>query len=112
ESVGAASNLPIASNAPGTAFVVDGQPVAPGQLPPMLYYKSATPGYFETMGIKTQSGHTFEERHLTGGQYDIVVNRALADRLWPGQDAIGKRLRPSGDAQEWYTVVGIVASER
>jgi putative ABC transport system permease protein len=117
DAVGAASSLPMASGAPGTAFSIDGQPTPPGQLPPIIHYKFTAPGYVEAMGLRLLRGRAFDRRDLAEGARDVLVNKALADKFWPGQEAIGKRLRPSGDADatkaanSWYTVVGVVSSE-
>lgn len=109
---GAASTLPMAGNAPGTAFVIDGQTTPAGQLPPIIHYKITAPGYVETMGLRLLQGRTFDRRELAAGVRDVLVNKAVADRFWPGADAVGKRLRPSGDTSgAWYTVAGVVSSE-
>ena len=110
---GAVSTLPMTGGAPGTAFVIDGQPTPAGQLPPILHYKITAPGYVEAMGLRVLQGRGFDRRELVDGARDVLVNKVLADRFWPGADAIGRRLRPSGDTSgAWYTVAGIVSSER
>jgi len=77
-----------------------------GQTAPCLGVVIAAPGYFETMGIpvrgRTPTWADMEER--TGG---VVVSKAFADDMWPGEDALGKRLRPNGFAEPWYHVVGV-----
>jgi predicted permease len=110
---GAASVLPMAGSAPGTAFVIDGQPTPPGQLPPIIHYKIAAPGYVEAMGLRLAQGRAFDSRDLGAAGRDILINQVMARRFWPGADPIGKRLRPSGDDSDaWYTVAGVVSSER
>ncbi len=117
EVAGAASRVPMAINMSGTAFDIDGSPTPAGQLPPLLRYKFAAPGYVEAMRLRLLQGRTFDRRDLVRGGRDVLVNQALADTLWPGVDPIGKRLRPSGAADAagaplWYSVVGVVSSER
>ena len=77
-----------------------------GQTAPCLGAVLAAPGYFETMGIpvrgRTPTWADMEER--TGG---VVVSKAFADHMWPGEDALGKRIRPNGFAEPWYHVVGV-----
>jgi hypothetical protein len=112
ESAGAGSSLPTAGAAPGTAFVIDGRATPPGELPPLIHYKFVSPGYLETMGMRLIQGRTFDQRDLTQGSRDILVNKKVADAFWPGVSPVGKRLRPSGDTSgAWYTVAGVVASE-
>ena len=115
ESVGAASQLPLLQNASGTAHVVEDKPVQAGELPPMIHYILTTPGYIETMGMHLLQGRTLEQRDMAPDARNVVINRVVADRFWAGQNAVGKRLRPSGatthDGQPvWYTVVGVVGS--
>jgi len=109
---GAATTLPMTGGAPGTAFAIDGRPTPPGQLPPIIHYKVTAPGYVEAMGLRLLQGRAFDRRDLAAGVRDVLVNKSMADRFWPGVDPIGKRLRPSGDqGPDWYTVVGVVSSE-
>jgi predicted permease len=113
EAVGATSALPVASSAPGTAFLIDGQPVQPNELPPMLHFSFITPGYSETMGMTLLRGRWLDRRDDADGARSIVVNRVVADRFWPDDDPIGRRLRPSGDdSSPWFTIVGVVAPVR
>jgi predicted permease len=113
EVASAVSGLPMATPASGTAFTIDGRPTPPGELPPLIRYKAAAPGYFEAMGIRLLAGRTFDERDLSPESREILVNKAAADAFWPGEDAIGKRLRPaSGPPDLWFTIAGVVASER
>ncbi len=67
-------------------------------------------GYFRTMGIRLLSGRDFAERDNSTAPGVVVVSESVARRLWPGGDAIGKRIsmedKPkSGD---WLTIIGIV----
>ena len=115
ESVGATSHLPIANSPPGTAFLIDGQPVQAGQLPPMIHYVFARPGFFETMRMPRVEGRYFDRRDEDPDRREVIVNKVLADRIWPGQSAIGKRLRPSSSDTNnppWFTVAGVVAPVR
>ncbi|MDF2771586.1 MAG: hypothetical protein K0S86_1080 [Geminicoccaceae bacterium] len=77
-----------------------------GQTAPCLGVVIASPGYFDTMGIPVR-GRTptwVDVESMTGA---VVVSKAFAERMWPGQDAIGKRLRPNGFDEPWYHVVGV-----
>jgi predicted permease len=111
-SAGAAANIPFAGDAAGTAFDIEDQPTTQGELPPMMWYTFATPQYFETMRIPVVSGRSFEPRDHEQGAGTTIVSQALAERLWPGEDAVGKQLRFSGDSTGWDRVVGVVGSVR
>ena len=72
-----------------------------------------TPGYFKTLGVPLLEGRDFTEDDATTPRV-TVVDEALAKRYWPGQTAIGKRVRygpPDPDAP-WHTVIGVVPSIR
>jgi len=72
------------------------------------YYQSVTTDYFETMGIPLVEGRAFEPADAASGGLVAVVNETLANTYWPGQNAIGRRLRPSsGQDTPWFTVVGV-----
>jgi putative ABC transport system permease protein len=94
---------------------VDGFPVEPGRLPPMIHYATVTPGYFDTVRIPLLQGGDFDSGDMREGVRNVVVNRALAERYWPGQDPIGRQLRPASSEnpdRPWFVVKGIVADVR
>ncbi len=67
-----------------------------------------TPGYFATIGQAIVEGRDFtsadnSQRHV------VIVNRVLAEREWPGQSAIGHRVK-TGEVNDWATVVGVVGN--
>jgi predicted permease len=67
-----------------------------------------TPGYFATIGQAIVEGRDFtsadnSQRHV------VIVNRLLAEREWPGQSAIGRRVK-TGEINDWATVVGVVGN--
>jgi len=121
ETAGAASRVPMAGSAPGTAFMIDGRPTPAGQLPPLIHYKHVTPGYVEAMGLRLLSGRTFDRRDWAQGSREVLINKAMADKMWPGDNPLGRRFRQSTDQSNngpqddqhltWYTVVGVVGSE-
>jgi predicted permease len=74
-----------------------------GVLTPVL---SVQPGYFSTAGISMLRGRDFNDHDEPQGQMVAIVNRTFADRMWPGQEAMGKKLHFM--AQPWdVSVVGI-----
>jgi putative ABC transport system permease protein len=76
---------------------------------------SISPGYFQTMGIPLLKGRDISMSDKTDGPANVVVNRALAEDAWPGQDPIGKRLimgSSTDDPNARLTVVGVVGDSR
>jgi predicted permease len=62
-----------------------------------------SPGYLATVGIPLVSGRDFSAHDSADSQVVVVINEALADRYWPRQNPIGKRMRIEG---EWAVVIG------
>jgi predicted permease len=107
EVTGAAAGLvaPLSGFGWGNGLRVEGQAVPENQVP-TVSYNVVTPDYFRVAGIAVLEGRALEERD---GQEAVVVNRITAERTWPGQSAIGQRIRFRDDSP-WSTVVGVVAA--
>ena len=117
EAAGATTELPVVSGTSGTAFEIEGRPIASGQLPPIIHLSTVAPGYFKTLQIALLRGADFDTSDLVADVRTVLVNKAAADQYWPGQDAVGKRLRGAGRGDNnqpnpWYVVKGVVASVR
>src|SRR5262249_53265361 len=76
-----------------------------------------TPGYFEAMSVRLVRGRFFTDADRTDGQKVIVIDEKLANKFWPGQDPVGRRMYQPNNAQEvlkitekpvFMTVVGVV----
>ena len=67
------------------------RPFAPGA-EPVAQAASVTPGYFETMGIRFIKGRNFGPEDRAGAPVAVIVNRTFADRFFPGEDSIGRRV--------------------
>jgi putative ABC transport system permease protein len=81
--------------------------------------------YFATNGIRMVGGRVFSSTDRLGAPLVVIVNQAMADALWPGQDPIGRRFEFSGGLagsadsfdraffpDEFMTVVGVAANVR
>jgi predicted permease len=74
-------------------------------------YQVVGPDYFRTMRIPLVRGRLFDDSDTDGALQVALVNRTLAERLWPGEDPIGQRIAwsmPEGQETDWVTVVGVV----
>lgn len=78
---------------------------------PLVGTHFVSPGYFRTLDIPLLAGRDFTAADTRETQRAVVVSRSVADRLWPDQDAIGRRLK-FGDGSEPAEVVGVVANAR
>jgi len=70
-----------------------------------------SPGYFSAMRVPLLKGRYFDERDVKGAAETVIVNENLAQRFWPNQDPIGRRLE-RGDKEPWRTVVGVVKDSK
>jgi predicted permease len=70
-----------------------------------------SPDYFRAMGIPLLQGRFFDDRDVRDAPDAAIVDDKLAERFWPGQDPIGKRMR-RGDSGPWRTVVGVVGDTK
>jgi predicted permease len=70
-----------------------------------------TAGYFAAAGLPLLQGRTLQPGSVGPSIDEVVVNRALADKCWPGQNALGKVIRPNA-AAPWFKVrvVGVVGN--
>jgi predicted permease len=66
-----------------------------------------SPGYFAAMGVPLVKGRYLDDRDVKGALETVMVNEELAERFWPNQDPLGRRLELSTNGP-WRTVVGVV----
>jgi putative ABC transport system permease protein len=95
-------------------FTIQGRPApSPGEVPEASE-RVVSPDYFQAMGIPVQRGRAFTEGEGPATIPVVMVNRALVQRYFSGEDPLGHRLRPGGpeSAGPWYTIVGVVGNVR
>jgi predicted permease len=97
-----ASRVPLSGRIPGTDVMAEGT-----QTEASATFSSVAPHYFEAMRIDLVRGRDFTASDVSGAPAVAIVNQALARRLWPNADAIGKRFRADGRTQPWREVVGV-----
>jgi putative ABC transport system permease protein len=78
-----------------------------GPVQNVAFYQIVGDRFFETVGARLVDGRYFDARDAFGATPAVIVNQTMAQTFWPGQNPIGKRIKPATDA--WYTVVGVVA---
>ena len=104
------SQLPLGGG-PNTVIEVEGAPQSKPGNNPLVQPTSVTRDYFRALGISLLNGRTFTSADTATSLPVVVINAALADHFWPGQNPVGKRLRYPGESA-WREVVGVVASSR
>ena len=106
ESIALSNWLPLGLSQSTTVTYAEGKPApAPSKAPSAFYYNVA-PGYFRTMQTRLIAGRDFDDRDRPGAAPVAIVNQALARRLFPNEDALGKRFS-QGPRGPWTQIVGI-----
>jgi predicted permease len=114
DSSGAVRYLPMSGIGNDQLFDVEGLDVPLGRTPPDEELRVVVPGFFETLGVPLLRGRSLTIADDAKAPDVVVVNQAFAQKYWPGQDAVGRRMRlqnaPPGapNTASWATVVGVV----
>ena len=110
-SVAAAMKIPLRGGGDSFGLTVEGKDVR-GQT---SYFRIVTPAYFQTMGIRVRDGRTFDgsDRIFTDAdtvnvEMSVVINEALAEKHFPGENPIGRRLGGGFGAPQ--RIIGVVAN--
>jgi putative ABC transport system permease protein len=107
QAVALINQIPLGKNSFGTSVAVDGGTEFTRR---GIDYRVVDTAYFGAMGIPIVRGRGFTGADRSGNEQVVIVNRAAAEQLWPGQNPIGHRIRPPGmdlHADLWLTVVGV-----
>ena len=111
QGVGAAATVPLGE--PWIGLIeIEGRPEL---RQPIGGYNLLTEGFFDAVGVPLLSGRLLNHSDNAGTEPVTVVNKAMADRYWPGRDPIGLRFRAVNmDRGEpvWYRIVGVVGNVR
>jgi predicted permease len=104
---GAVSALPLTSAIGWGNMHIEGYVPPPSEPELQVDGRAATPPYFSAMQIPLIRGRMFAETDTKQMPPVAIIDQKMADRFWPGGDAIGKRIRPGNDSP-WITIVGVV----
>ncbi len=116
ESVGGIAGAPLGTLGYGSSFQPLDRPETPTGDKPSAAFRPTLPGYFETLGIPLLRGRTFTTEDTYERPHVAIVGRALAERVWPGEDPVGKQIAMDGsagfDEDQPRTIVGVVGDVR
>ncbi|MBI1353377.1 MAG: FtsX-like permease family protein [Acidobacteria bacterium] len=105
--------LPLTGNNWPAAVEIEGQPPAARAADRIaLPLRSVTPDYFELLGMEMADGRPFRDSDAQDAPQVVIVNQALADRYFPGEPAIGRKIWLWGREQSAAQVVGVVTDSR
>jgi predicted permease len=112
EAAGALLYFPYKPKLWPSSIEVEGRPVPPGD-EPIVFFNQVAGAYFAAMGIPLHAGRLPTEQEIweSGAPRVVVINRAMAQRLFGGTDPLGHRIR-SGPDGAWSEIVGVVGDVR
>jgi len=108
--------LPLSGAQQATVFTPDGALPAllPGALSPIAQYTIASPHMLRALGATVLAGRDFSAADRTESLPVVIVNEAMANWIWPGTSALGRRVRLGRPDEQrmwpWMTVVGVVSN--
>jgi putative ABC transport system permease protein len=108
------TNLPLYRQGNSIGILIDGRPEPqPGQ-ELIVVTRIVSPSYFDTMGIQLVKGRYLSDQDVIPGQRVVMISEAMANKFWPGEDPIGKRLAGGRvrSPQDWINVIGVVKDVR
>ncbi|MEO8451704.1 MAG: ABC transporter permease [Gemmatimonadota bacterium] len=117
--VGLGSTVPLRTTRIMLDIKAEGRPVGQGEPVPQAEYRTANPDYFHAAGIPLLRGRGFSTTDRADAARVVILNKTLADRLFPDQDPIGRRVAWTGEvlkftnvSDAWRTVVGVVGNTK
>jgi putative ABC transport system permease protein len=111
EAAGAVSILPMSWNEHRESVETEGgNPARPGE-GPRIGLRIASPDYFRALSVPIRTGRAFTSRDDKDAPRVAIVSDSAARRLWPGQGAVGRRLRLA-PGEGWLEVVGVAGDVR
>jgi len=112
ESASLASSVPLSDSVQTKDLLIPGYAASSDHEAPHAAFNAVSPGYFATMRIGLSRGRDFSDADNENSSPVAVINQAMAERYWPGQDPLGKSFTVTPDATRPATIVGIVRNHR
>jgi putative ABC transport system permease protein len=106
--VAAVNAVPLDGQFPTLPVDVEGRPKTADHPSPMLFMQAVTPGYRSLLNIPLLAGRDLNAGDSAKANPVMLISAATARHFWPGQNPIGKHIKPAGSSR-WRTVVGVVA---
>ncbi len=100
--------LGVTRGRPLNTIAVEGHAAKPDGTGGMTSWRYVTPKYFAVLGIPLRRGRAFDDRDRDPNANAVILTESLARRMFPNEDALGKRILKDGDGP-WFTVIGLTA---
>ena len=111
QSVALVRGLPFSGNGGTTVITLPDREAPPRGREPEVMFNSATPNYFETIGIPFIKGRLFDDHDQPNTPLVVIINQTMAQKFWPNQDPLGKQVKAGQDGTV-ATVIGVVGDAK
>jgi putative ABC transport system permease protein len=111
ESAAVVRGLPFSGNGGSLTYAVPDRPAPPAGQEPKALENAIDPNYLRTVGLPLLRGRNFTEQDGPDTQPVVLINRTMAEKLWPGEDPLGKRI-DFPEAKMSASVVGVVGDAK
>src|SRR5688500_9098793 len=109
EAAAATRLLPLGDSSNSSGPVLkEGETLARGSAGRTIMNTVISAGYFRAMQIPIVDGRDFDDRDHVKAQRVVIINQVMAETLWPGESAVGKRILIGTDSRDPIEVVGVV----
>ncbi len=108
--VGLSSTVPLSGGSSAIFYTAEGATGFDATNQPRAYVHRVTPGYLAAIGLPLTDGRDFSIDDLNPNATVVIVSENVVRRFWPGQSALGRRIKPGGVTSQapWLTIVGVV----
>jgi putative ABC transport system permease protein len=108
---GASSHVPLAGGNMTTGLEIESRPVVPPDRPPEVNYRVTTDGFTAAAGMSVKRGRAIAASDAADGWRVATISETAAEKLFPNEDPIGRRVKISGDSA-WLAIVGVIRDVR
>jgi putative ABC transport system permease protein len=113
ESAGAVSMGLLRGTGTGMGFAAQDKPAPASDAIPWASWRMITPDYFRTLGVPIVAGRDFNAQDLIGRPWRVVISQRIAQRLWPGESAVGRNIILwKGQGESVAEVIGVAGDMR
>ena len=97
----------------GMGFAAQDKPSPPNDAVPWAGWRLITPNYFRTLGVPIIAGRDFNAQDVIAKPWRVVISHRIAERLWPGENAVGRQLILwKGQSEGVAEVIGVAGDMR
>jgi putative ABC transport system permease protein len=111
ESAAVVRGLPFSGNGGSVTYLIPDRPAPPAGQEPKALENAIDPNYLRTVGLPLLRGRNFTLDDGPNSQPVVIINRTMAENLWPGEDPLGKRIE-FPEVKTTASVVGVVGDAK